>query len=96
MNLFLSYSTQDHHYKDEIKKTLSKLERDGKIKLWVDEKELKAGATFQDCIFKNSHFLTNESINTEDIEFIHSIIKTKDTYEILNGYRIDMFESNIG
>ena len=88
MNLFLSYATQDHHYKDEIKKTLSKLERDGK--------ELKAGATFQDCIFKNSHFLTNESINTEDIEFIHSIIKTKDTYEILNGYRVDMFESNIG
>ncbi|NOZ91432.1 MAG: toll/interleukin-1 receptor domain-containing protein [Epsilonproteobacteria bacterium] len=50
MNIFLSYSTQDHHYKDEIKTTLSKLERDGKIRLWIDEKKLKAGEKFDTVI----------------------------------------------
>lgn len=52
MTLFLSYATQDHHYKDEIKKTLSKLERDGKIKLWIDEKNLRAGEQFDEVIEK--------------------------------------------
>jgi hypothetical protein len=50
MNLFLSYSTKDHPYKDEIKKTLSKLERDGKITLWVDEQNLRAGEKFNEII----------------------------------------------
>ena len=50
MKIFLSYSTKDYHYKDEIKTTLSKLERDGKIELWIDEKKLKAGEKFDKVI----------------------------------------------
>jgi len=52
MKIFLSYSTKDYHYKDEIKTTLSKLEREGKIKLWVDEKNLRAGDVFDEIIKK--------------------------------------------
>jgi len=50
MNIFLSYSTKDYQYKDEIKITLSKLEQEGKIRLWVDEKNLRAGDEFDSVI----------------------------------------------
>jgi len=105
----LEYSTFKHHGECQYRNcTFEKLNYNNRVNnekvlyidcLFIDSDiyyENFSGATFQDCIFKNSHFLTNESINTEDIEFIHSIIKTKDTYEVLNGYRVDMFESNIG
>ena len=55
MKIFLSYATKDHHYKDEIKKTLSKLERDGKIKLWIDEQNLRGGEIFDETIEKEIH-----------------------------------------
>jgi hypothetical protein len=40
MKLFLNYSTQDHHNKDEIKKTLLKLVRDSETELWIYEKNI--------------------------------------------------------
>lgn len=89
MNLFLSYATQDHHYKDEIKKTLSKLERDGKIKLWVDEKNLRAGDFFDESIEKaiqssdmfllllSRDFWASDYIQTYELPLILELSKNK-------------------
>lgn len=50
MKIFLSYSTENYTYKDEMKKTLSKLANDGEITLWIDETKLNAGEEFTEVI----------------------------------------------
>ncbi|BAF73049.1 toll/interleukin-1 receptor domain-containing protein [Sulfurovum sp. NBC37-1] len=52
MKIFLSYSSKDHVYKDEIKITLSVLKRENKIHLWVDDEKLKVGDIFDSIIKK--------------------------------------------
>jgi len=51
--IFICYSTKDYEYKDELKKSFFKLEKDKKITLWIDEEKLKSGEKFTEEIEKN-------------------------------------------
>ena len=94
MKIFLSYATKDYHYKDEIKKTLAKLERDGKIKLWIDEKKLKAGEVFTKVIeseikkadmfllLLSRYFWASDSIQTYELPLMLELSKDEKAHII--------------
>ncbi len=87
MKVFISYSRQDHIFRDEILKILSILEQNDTIKFWVDYREIKGGDLFDEKIEKEIEssdvFLLLLSQNFWDSEYIQQ----KELPDILKSHR---------